>query len=60
MLSFGSLKSEYRKHYCCQGHAHAHPRTLLRRATSLRLEGLMQLLSEHQDKYHWYTPEDLK
>ncbi|EDW09302.2 LOW QUALITY PROTEIN: uncharacterized protein Dmoj_GI20438, partial [Drosophila mojavensis] len=62
VLSFGSLKSEYRKHYCCQGHAyaHAHPRTLLRRATSLRLEGLMQLLSEHQDKYHWYTPEDLK
>ncbi|XP_043070320.1 uncharacterized protein LOC6560131 [Drosophila grimshawi] len=59
-LSFGSLKSEYRKHYCCQGHAHSRPRSLLRRATSLRLEGLMQLLSEHQEKYHWFTPEDLQ
>ncbi|ALC42335.1 CG6362 [Drosophila busckii] len=62
LLSFASLKSEYRKHYRCHGHGLSSPRrrTLLRRATSLRLEGLMQLLSEHQDKYHWYTPEDLQ
>ncbi|XP_017049738.1 uncharacterized protein LOC108093893 [Drosophila ficusphila] len=57
--SFGSLKSEYRKHF--RGHGtQSRPRSLLRRATSLRLEGFMQLLSEHQEKYHWYTPEDLR
>ncbi|EDW61797.2 uncharacterized protein [Drosophila virilis] len=60
-VAFGSLKSEYSRNYCCKGHGDARPpRTLLRRATSLRLEGLMQLLSEHQDKYHWYTAEDLQ
>nr|XP_044249123.1 uncharacterized protein LOC108058788 isoform X1 [Drosophila takahashii] len=57
--SFGSLKSEYRKHFRGQG-TQSRPRSLLRRATSLRLEGFMQLLSEHQEKYHWYTPEDLR
>nr|NP_611268.1 uncharacterized protein Dmel_CG6362 [Drosophila melanogaster]AAF57790.2 uncharacterized protein Dmel_CG6362 [Drosophila melanogaster] len=56
-ISFGSLKSEYRKHFCG---TQSRPRSLLRRATSLRLEGFMQLLSEHQEKYHWYTPEDLR
>ncbi|XP_052839574.1 LOW QUALITY PROTEIN: uncharacterized protein LOC128254476 [Drosophila gunungcola] len=55
--SFGSLKSEYRKQF--RGHQ-SRPRSLLRRSTSLRLEGFMQLLSEHQEKYHWYTPEDLR
>ncbi|KAH8415845.1 hypothetical protein KR222_002124, partial [Zaprionus bogoriensis] len=60
VLPFGSLKSEYRKRYCCHGHVYGRPRSLLRRATSLRLEGFMQLLSEHQEKYHWYTPEDLQ
>ncbi|KAH8391344.1 hypothetical protein KR200_002579, partial [Drosophila serrata] len=59
VVSFGSLKSEYRKHFRGQG-PQTRPRSLLRRATSLRLEGLMQLLSEHQEKYHWYTPEDLQ
>ncbi|KAH8277661.1 hypothetical protein KR018_003253, partial [Drosophila ironensis] len=56
---FGSLKSEYRKHFRSHGFQSGQ-RSLLRRATSLRLEGFMQLLSEHQDKYHWYTPEDLQ
>ncbi|XP_075169173.1 uncharacterized protein LOC142241297 [Haematobia irritans] len=33
----------------------------LRRATSLRLEGLMPFnRSEHQDCYHWFSPEDWK
>uniref|UniRef100_A0A1I8Q8K2 Stabilizer of axonemal microtubules 2 n=2 Tax=Stomoxys calcitrans TaxID=35570 RepID=A0A1I8Q8K2_STOCA len=33
----------------------------LRRATSLRLEGLMPLnRSEHQDCFHWFSPEDWK
>ncbi|KAH8309496.1 hypothetical protein KR059_011002, partial [Drosophila kikkawai] len=59
VVSFGSLKSEYRKHFRGQGPQNR-PRSLLRRSTSLRLEGLMQLLSEHQEKYHWYTPEDLQ
>ncbi|KAH8402500.1 hypothetical protein KR009_012394, partial [Drosophila setifemur] len=57
--SFGSLKSEYSKRFRSPG-IQSEPRTLLRRATSLRLEGFMQLLSEHQEKYHWYTPEDLQ
>ncbi|EDW35440.1 GL17273 [Drosophila persimilis] len=61
VLSFGSLKSEY----CRQYHSHgitgqSSQRSLLRRATSLHLEGFMHLLTESQDKYHWYTPEDLK
>ncbi|XP_034477231.1 uncharacterized protein LOC117783795 [Drosophila innubila] len=62
VVSFGSLKSEYQKRYCCQGHAptRSRPRSLLRRATSLRLEGLMHLLSEHHEKYHWYTAEELQ
>ncbi|BFG04881.1 uncharacterized protein DMAD_03740 [Drosophila madeirensis] len=61
VVPFGSLKSEYRRRYHCHGIAgQPRPRTLLRRATSLHLEGFMQLLTEHQDKYHWYTPEDLK
>lgn len=61
LLPFGSLKSEYRKRYCCHGHVtYARPRSLLRRATSLRLEGFMQLLSEQQEQYHWFTPEDLQ
>ncbi|KAH8307596.1 hypothetical protein KR044_004301, partial [Drosophila immigrans] len=63
-LSFGSLKSEYRKRYCFQSHgqsrARPRPRSLLRRATSLRLEGFMHLLSEQREKYHWFTPEDLQ
>ncbi|XP_060652865.1 uncharacterized protein LOC132789105 [Drosophila nasuta] len=63
-LSFGSLKTEYRKRYCFQGQGQSRPRqrprSLLRRATSLRLEGFMHLLSEHQEKYHWFTPEDLQ
>ncbi|XP_030386833.1 uncharacterized protein LOC115633475 [Scaptodrosophila lebanonensis] len=58
VLPFGSLKSEYTKHF--RAFAPSLRPALLRRATSLRLEGLMQLLSEHQDKYHWYTPEDLQ
>ncbi|KAL7737543.1 hypothetical protein ACLKA6_007668 [Drosophila palustris] len=62
VVSFGSLKSEYQKRYCCQGHGQfrSRPRSLLRRATSLRLEGLMHLLSEHHEKYHWYTAEELQ
>lgn len=59
VLSFGSLKSEYCRRFRGQGFQ-TRPRSLLRRATSLRLEGFMQLLSEHQEKYHWYTPEDLQ
>ncbi|KAH8233274.1 hypothetical protein KR026_006098, partial [Drosophila bipectinata] len=59
VASFGSLKTEYRKHF--RDHRiQSGRRSLLRRSTSLRLEGFMQLLSEHQDKYHWYTPEDLQ
>ncbi|XP_022226957.2 uncharacterized protein LOC111077122 [Drosophila obscura] len=61
VVPFGSLKSEYTRQYHRHGiGGQPRTRTLLRRATSLHLEGLMLMLTEHQDKYHWYTPEDLK
>ncbi|XP_065369113.1 uncharacterized protein LOC135961538 [Calliphora vicina] len=56
VLPFSPLKSEYRRSYL---DIELPLRTLsLRRATSLRLEGLMPLnRSEHQDRYLWFTPE---
>ncbi|XP_037806660.1 uncharacterized protein LOC119600477 [Lucilia sericata] len=59
VLPFSPLKSEYRRSYLDLAPS---LRTLsLRKATSLRLEGLMPLnRSEHQDRYLWFTPEDYK
>ncbi|XP_061397409.1 uncharacterized protein LOC133333093 [Musca vetustissima] len=52
-----TLNTEYRIHF---QHLPLAKRTQsLRRATSLRLEGLMPFnRSEHQDRYLWFTPED--
>lgn len=59
VLPFSPLKSEYTRSYL---NLELPLRTLsLRRATSLRLEGLMPFnRSEHQDRYLWFTPEDWK
>lgn len=59
VLPLSPLKSEYTRSYL---DLQQPLRTLsLRRATSLRLEGLMPFnRSEHQDRYLWFTPEDCK
>ncbi|KAM7344782.1 uncharacterized protein ACRADG_011372 isoform 2-T2 [Cochliomyia hominivorax] len=59
VLPLSPLKSEYRRSFL---DLHQPLRSLsLRRATSLRLEGLMPFnRSEHQDRYLWFTPEDCK
>ncbi|XP_037942248.1 uncharacterized protein LOC119675131 [Teleopsis dalmanni] len=55
-ISFGSLKTEYRKNF---EHFQLTDRPgLSRRATSLYLEGFMHHKSEHQEQYHWFKPED--
>ncbi|XP_067633034.1 uncharacterized protein [Eurosta solidaginis] len=57
-LPFSSLKTEYRRQFR-DLHFYLKP-SLLRRSTSLHLEGLMQNKSEHQEQFHWFTPEDWK
>lgn len=54
-------KTDLKTEYSCQFHNIPLVRRTqsLRRATSLRLEGLMPFnRSEHQDRYLWFTPED--
>ncbi|XP_058987058.1 uncharacterized protein LOC101891504 [Musca domestica] len=52
-----TLNTEYRSHFL--NLPLAKRAQSLRRATSLRLEGLMPFnRSEHQDRYLWFTPED--
>lgn len=60
VLPLSPLESEYTKSFIDL--TSTVNRTLsFRRATSLRLEGLMPFnKSEHQDRYHWFTPEDWK
>ncbi|XP_017483109.1 PREDICTED: uncharacterized protein LOC108371991 isoform X1 [Rhagoletis zephyria] len=57
-LPFSSLKSEYQRQF--RGLYNNLRPILLRRSTSLYFKGLMQNKSEHQEQFHWYTPEDLK
>ena len=60
VLPLSPLKSEYTKSFIDLA-ATATRTPALRRATSLRLEGLMPFnKSEHQDRYLWFTPEDWK